>query len=503
MSDRDWSTIQNKRTIPWGSFSNEEFIQFYRRVTAPVLEEEGYDPDRPQPADVYRRFGFARYMQAVRRHYDYTFREFLIEEVGIVEEENPHEYNWPIDDEETKEWLDKFVQDLRKRDSTKQKESTVRRIAHNTYVFLKEWEAAHGSTDIIQTLKDADEDESYVLVLEVYDRLNARDITVNTKVRYVTDHSFWFEFLTHPTNPLEYNPIPDVQARFNWTRKEIEVLERSALSPSHVKQLWKHTETLEEKMLLIAACAWGLRSGEIASLHIDQLILDPEPDDDFTGPVVDFGDRKEGPSTVNIVYGRNVVEKRIQQLKEEFGDEWTGYLFPSTDHRTEHLRGKTILDGRFQPLAQRANVTVDGDEPNLKQARRYWYQRYWTGQQRYHELVTLAAEEQGSVDPVVVETNYLGDLSRLEFSRLWVRRELAEAFEEQDIEKEPIYIDDSVLQSIRDALSDILTFVDRAMKQRGPSENAGLGDEKGIYSVRGTTTTVLLITVLMVAVSLF
>lgn len=483
MANKDWESLRETTTIPWAQFTTDDFVQFYWRVVIPVLEEEGHDSESLPSATVMREYGFGRYIEAIRRHYDYTFKEFLIEEVGL-NDECLYEYNWPIDDAETKEWLDKFVQDLRNRDSTKQKESTIGRIASNIYVFLHEWKAAHGSTDIIRTLETADEDEMYSLVLAVYDRLNEREITVNTKTRYVTDHSFLFEYLTHPTNPLDYNPIPDVEKRFHWSRTEVDVLERSALSPAQVKRLWNHTETLEERMLLIAACAWGLRAGEICALHVDQLVLDPNSDDEFDHPVINFGKRKQGPSTVNIVYGRNIVEERIDQLKKEFGDEWNGYLFPSSDPRTEHLQSNAILRDRFQPLAERADVTVDGEKPYLKQARRFWYQRYWTGQQRYHELVSLAAEEQGSTDTEVVKTNYLGDLSRLDFSRLWVRRELEEAFEDQNISKEPLYVDDSLV-TIRDAMSDILTLVTNAAEQAKSTGETVLEDENGAHRMRG------------------
>jgi integrase len=472
MTERDWQSLSNKTTTPWSTFSDEEFIQYYWKVVAPILEDEGHDPEQPPSAELMRKHAFGKYIQAIRRHYDYSFREFLTEEVGLTEKQCAHEYNWPIDDEVTKEWLDEFVRDLRHRDSTKEKESTIRRVAMNTYVFLEEWQNVHETENLIETLEQADENEAYELVLEVYDQLNNRDITENTKHRYVTDHDFVFSFLTLPNNPLEYNPIPDVAERFRWKRTETDVLERSALSPTQVKQLWQHTSSIEEKMILVAACAWGLRAGEIASLHIDQLILDPGDSDTFDGPTIQFKERKQGPSTVNIVYGLNTAEARIEQLQDEYGESWNGYLFPSADRRSQHLRGNTILTHRFQPLAERAGVTVQGDTPYLKQARRYWYQTYWQGQQRYHELVSITAEEQGSSDSEVLKANYLGDISRLEFARLWMRRNLQEAFTDTTVSREPAYVDDSSLDSMREAILDILDFLDETIENDGDRDQA-------------------------------
>lgn len=471
MTDRKWKSLVQVQTVPWSSFNREEFVQFYWRVVAPVLDEEGHDPDEPVSAATYRELGFGHYIQAVRRHFDYSFKEFLAEEAGVIEPECPHEYNWPIEDTETKEWLDAFVLDLRKRDSTKQKESTIRRIAMNLYSFLQEWEAAHGSTAIIQILEDADNKEAYQLVLEVYDRLDDRVDSENTKCRYLKDHEYWFEFLTHPNNPLYYNPIPDVAERFRWSREKVDPMEREALSAEQVKRLWKHTESLEERMIIIAACAWGLRTGEIASLHVSELLLAPDDQSPYEGPVISFEERKMGPSAVNIIFGREVVESRITQLKNEYGDEWNGYLFPSNDRRSEHFSNKAIRKDRFQPLADRAGVTVDDQTPVLKHARRYWYQEYHAGITRYLQLVTALAEEQGSKDPEVVKRNYLGEIDQITFARYWMRGQLGKAFGGTELNKEPLTMDGSIIEVARDLVFDTTTPVEEFTQKNQPNSS--------------------------------
>lgn len=456
MTERDWATLREKTTIPWETFTRDEFVEFYWQVVAPILEEEGEDSETLPSAKIINECGFARYREAIRRHSDHSLNEFLIEEAGVTKEASPHEFNWPIDDPETKAKLDEFIQDIRKRDSTKQKESTIRRIAMNIYSFLQEWKAAHDNSEIIDTLKHADDDEAYSLVLAVYDRLNERVSSENTKCRYEKDHEMWFEFLTNPEQPLDYNPIPDVAKRFRWSRTYTDAKDRPALNGDQVRKLWRATETLEEKMIVIAACAWGLRTGEIASLHVSQLVLDPDSDDDYPSPVVEFGIRKNGPSNVNIIYGKEIAKKRIKQLQEEYGEDWNGYLFPSSDRRTDHLLGSAILLHRFQPVCRRAGLTIEGSVPHLKHARRFWYQKYVDGINQFHELVTVAADDQGSKDPEVVIRDYVGELDRVRFARNWMQMQLDEAFADTSLTKERMAIDKSVLENLMQLLKEYL-----------------------------------------------
>lgn len=485
MGQRDWDELQDRTTIPWEEFTKEDFINFYWETIAPVLEREGYEVDKPQPAHAYRSLGMGRYIAAIRRHFDCTFKEFLQNEIGLETGGDEHEINWATDDDRTQDLLDDFIDDLRRRNSNIESENTLQRIAYNQNSFLEEFETAHGTSKLVPTLEELDEDEIYDYVLDVYDLLNERVNSVNTKTRYIEDHGKFFSYLSRPGGPLTSNPIPDIAKRFNWTRKEVDALERPALDWEQVQDLWYATETLEEKVLVIAACAWGLRTNEIASLHINNLHFDPGPGAPFNGPVVTFEQRKNQPNPVNVIFGRTVVNERIDQLRNQYGDEWNGYLFPSRDRRSEHLESKSILIRRFKPLANRAGVTVNGKSPNLKMARRFWYHNYWEGQQRLFELVTYAAEEQGSTDPEVVVENYLGDLSRLEFMRLWMRSGLGEAFDNLDLQKEPIFQDKTNLQKVKERLRDMIELVE------GVIPSVSEMDEDGRRPLRGYLLAVL------------
>jgi len=76
-----------------------------------------------------------------------------------------------------------------------------------------------------------------------------------------------------------------------------------------------------ECLLVLALCAWGLRSGEVAALHRSNVVLE---DDSAEGPYLDFDNRKNGPGKVSLLYGVPELEDRLVALGNR--DDWNGYL---------------------------------------------------------------------------------------------------------------------------------------------------------------------------------
>ncbi len=106
---------------------------------------------------------------------------------------------------------------------------------------------------------------------------------------------------------------------YGWERDDPDNL---TLSSEQVRRLYDAVETPDEELLVLALCGWGLRRNEVASLHVSQLVL--EGDD----PHIHFEERKNGPGTVALIYGRETLADRIDTLGS-VNREWTGYLFPS------------------------------------------------------------------------------------------------------------------------------------------------------------------------------
>jgi len=86
--------------------------------------------------------------------------------------------------------------------------------------------------------------------------------------------------------------------------------------------------TSRDRMLVVALAGWGLRAGEVAALHQNQLHLDADD------PHIRFNERKNGPGTVATVFGEDVARRHVSRVE--------GYLFPSERSKTGHVDGTTI-----------------------------------------------------------------------------------------------------------------------------------------------------------------
>ena len=152
---------------------------------------------------------------------------------------------------------------------------------------------------------------------------------------------------------------------------------------------------------------------------------------DGDAPRIEFESRKNGPGSVALIYGRDVVETRITQLTD---DDWSGYLFPSPRSASGHRTGGTIRNW-FDELATRAAIPDDigGRKPVPQMARRFWYDRYSsTVEELVEHQIQEVAQEQGSASARVVWDDYLSEDRRRELRREFMREKLASAFTVSD-----------------------------------------------------------------------
>ena len=220
------------------------------------------------------------------------------------------------------------------------------------------------------------------------------------------------EAALNPTDGLDYN----------WSGDDAGKTSNPPLAPEHVAALFDAATDTREQLLVVALCGWGLRSGEVAALHVDQLVLDDD------APRIEFESRKNGPGSVALIYGQDVVEQRIAEFAEE---DWNGYLFPSPRSASGHRTGGTIRNW-FDELADRASLPdeIDGRRPVPQMARRFWYDRYSsTVEELVEHQIQEVAEEQGSASASVVWTDYLSEDRRRELRREFMEEKLASAFE--------------------------------------------------------------------------
>jgi len=161
-----------------------------------------------------------------------------------------------------------------------------------------------------------------------------------------------------------YNPVSNFDKEYGWERS---YPENSVLDPRRVRALYEHAGDDEDELLVLALCAWGLRPNEVVALHTSQFVLDGDD------PHIAFDERKNGPGTVALLYGRETLEDRLIDLGDR--EDWNGYLFPSTAASDGRIVADTV-GNRFKSLAERAGVTVRGQTPTPKMGRRFWYTAY-------------------------------------------------------------------------------------------------------------------------------
>jgi len=106
----------------------------------------------------------------------------------------------------------------------------------------------------------------------------------------------------------------------------------------------------------------------VASLHVSQFVFDTENDDgSYSDDYIEFEERKNGPGTVNLMFGVDAVQDRIADL----GRSWMERLpVPRVNRRAGIEPGRRSIIGSrdsLQPL-----MTVDGETPTAKMGKRLW-----------------------------------------------------------------------------------------------------------------------------------
>ena len=407
--------MSSGETIHWSRMSLEELQSFWADEIEPILERAGIDlTDRPsyqQVADA----GYSGIAYALREHHDMTLTDFLAT-VGYEEPGSSGSYHWGIDDETTIDELESYLETLDRRRQLAA--STVRTKQSRLATYARIYREVHGRADIVDRAADpANESDEIRRALVVFDELDYELGTDASKLRYLSDVSQFYDHLDRRATAA-FNPVERIDEEYNWSRDEPD---NAALADRQVSRLYDAAESASEELLVLGLCAWGLRRIEVASLHVDQLVLEDED------PHVAFGDeRKNGPGTVALIYGVPKLVDRIERLESR--DRWSGYLFPSSRSESGHVTGETIQN-RFQRLAKRASVRVRGEMPTSKMGRRFWYTTYTRAMGDLRENLDVIAAEQGSADSSVVLKNYLSEDERRQYRRTFMSEQLEDVFE--------------------------------------------------------------------------
>ena len=402
----------SEQTYNWSRKSLDELVEFYEREIAPERQREGHDPNEIPTYQWLVDHGYSGLQYAVREHYEMTLSEFFEQAVGLGDDASSETPSWPIDNEQMIEYLEQYFRSQQRGSAA---ETTLQSKRSRLGQFLRHYEDLHRTSAIVSRITDvADQPEEIQRVTAVFDVLDDELESNDSKRRYRSDIDDLYSWLVDrgygAFNPVRYDHEWGVAKRDN-----------SPLAPAHVGALAAVTEDIEERLIVLGLCAWGLRRSELATLHVENVELQAE------SPYLSFDTRKNGPGTVALIYGQDVLADRIAKLSDR--EEWDGYLFPSPDARREHVTGET-LNRRFKSIATRADVGVRGELPTSKMGRRFWYSAYADAVETVIERLQSVAHEQGSSDPMVVFRNYLSEEKRREYLRDAMYDRLAEAFED-------------------------------------------------------------------------
>ncbi|UPV76532.1 hypothetical protein M0R89_18540 (plasmid) [Halorussus limi] len=406
--------------VRWTTCSLDDFRDLYWEIVAPRLRAEGRDPETDRPTHRwFREEGLRAFLAALRRHHGRSFGDFWREDLGLGGDEG---YDWATDHDETRDALETFLDRRRRRHSLRESTIEAKRRRLNAYVLA--YREANDTGDLLSPVARDSETPTHEAVHACYaafDWINAREYSARTKARVRSVVDGWYQHLVG-RRLAAVNPATGLYDEFKW---QVESSDPSPLSHSHVRALVRAADSPRERLLVVALAAWGLRANEVASLHVSQFVRDVGEDE---APYVTFAERKNGPGEVNLVYGLDALDARLDELAAR--EEWSGYLFPSSRGADPHATRETVWSW-FRELAERADLPerIDGERPSPQLCRRYWYDTYTSVLEAVLEGLEDIAAEQGSDDPRVVLSNYLSEERSRKVRREFMRSELAEAFE--------------------------------------------------------------------------
>ncbi len=413
-------TPPSNKDFRWTSLDEDELPKAYWEYVAPILQQNGYDPQTDKPTHQWlRENGFRSLLYTLRENHDMTFSTFWEDVLGL-ETAHTQGYEWGIDHEETITLLEQYLDSITDRGELADRTADTLRYRLGKYV--RAYAAANNSEDLITPVERGTDVPEYKAVdacLAAFDLLHNQVGSNRTKSRIHRAVTNWYQHLVRRKRG-EINPAENLDEEYNW---HPESKDTPALEPDHIQGLISAAATPADRLLIVALGAWGLRSGEVASLHRSQVVTTNSGSVSY----IQFESRKNGPGEVSLLYGKEAYERRVAELVSK--DEWNGYLFPSSASSTGHITRDTVLN-RFDRLASTADLPdeVEGQKPVPQMARRFWYDAYSTTLDSVLEGIDEIATEQGSADPTVVLRNYLSASRNREMRRNQMRERLSEAF---------------------------------------------------------------------------
>jgi len=301
-------------------------------------------------------------------------------------------------------------------------ESTAQSDRYRLARYARTYYIEHGTDALLDPISAESDVPTREATERAWDTIDClrRELGDTTAYRIFAVVQDWYEFVIS-RGLAEFDPTSGPETNYGWDEETPTSGDPAALDDSHVQAMYQEADSLNERLLVVGLCAWGLRIGELAALHEQQFhFQDP--------PYIAFSERKNGPSTVNMVYGVETARERMANLDTP---DWNGYLFPSKRAESGHSASSTLRRW-FHDLANRADVPehIEEDKRKPHMGRRFWYSAYASTLDDILDHVGEIAAEQGSKSADVVWDSCLSDERKRSLRQRFMRDRLATVFGE-------------------------------------------------------------------------
>lgn len=340
--------------------------------------------------------GYSNLRWILKNKHDLRHKEFF-ELILNLDHGNGSDFEWNIDDSVTiKHSLD-FLDGIKNtRNLSDQTWKNYRSVLNGTF---RHFAAYHGEDSLYGLANDLDrQEEAYEMFEEVICNIKQTrpDNTAYAHLRLIQRFYEWLD--RH--HRIEYNPVEGLEEEFKFDFDSNTV----PLTDEQVRKLWTEAADLEEYILIVGYVLWGLRTEELPRLHIDQFILESKD------PRYDFNERKNGPGIISVEHGLMYVAERFDRLQTQ--SDFDGTLFDVH---------KKTLKRRFNRLAERAGVTIDGSPANPAHGRNYWMDLCTETNLLMLEVAKEIIPDRGSTDPQTALESYTDEQTRRKYRRFVFR----------------------------------------------------------------------------------
>jgi integrase len=282
----------------------------------------------------------------------------------------------------------------------------------------------HGHADLTKIAR-MNRREQYFALRDLFKKLEEHHETQGTAYNYASTLVTFYDWL-ELRDEIDSHRADEIRDRFDWEyNREGPTY---VLTTTEVWQLWKATETLTEKVIIILMFAAGLRPDDIRVLTEDKIHLDPYD------PHLEFGpERKNGPGKPVLLAGDDILKRHLELLKQN--PDWNGAILPS-DQSESGSRSYSFIRSRFDQVVDRSDVTIDHDDYTLTPtAGRDFYMNLLgeTRLQYLHGVTEPTMDAAGSSSARVMNKHYLRDRKNRRFFRKYASPYIEAAFEDHAI----------------------------------------------------------------------